>query len=221
MLPGLSVNRDIELDEHRHVYRVGGIVRPSVTQALKEAGLIDTHWYTEEARLRGKAAHVACQFLDEDDLDWESVLAPYRGFVQGWAKFKRDSGFQIGRDGEGRLLVEYRVYHPLFGYCGTLDRQGTIGSTDYVIDLKTGAAEDWHGYQLAGYSQCFPNPLARKRLTVHLKANGCYTTREYGLDRFAYDWQVFSASVVIWQAKNKKRRFDSNAESNTVSAARY
>jgi hypothetical protein len=219
MPTALSKTCDIELDEEHHVYKVSSIVRPSVTQVLKDAGLIDTHWYTEEARLRGKAVHAACQFLDEDDLDWETVLPAYQGYVQGWAKFKRDSGFQIGRDGEGRPLVEYRLYHPVFGYCGTLDRQGAIGSAEYLVDLKTGTPEEWHGYQLAGYSQCLPDALSRKRMTVHLKANGRYTTHEYGLDRFACDWQVFSASVVVWQAKNKKRSSHPYDDCDTVSAA--
>lgn len=115
--------------------------------------------------------------------------------------------------------MEYRLYHSVFGYCGTLDRQGMISGTEYLIDLKTGTPEDWHGNQLAGYSQCLPNAFSRKRMTVHLKANGRYTTREYGLDRFAYDWQVFSASVVVWQAKNKKRSSQSNGDCNTVSPA--
>ncbi len=92
----LCTTCNIELDEDHHVYNVGGVIRPSVTQVLKDAGLIDTHWYTEEARLRGKAVHAACQFFDEDDLDWESVLPPYQGYIQGWARFKQESGFQIG-----------------------------------------------------------------------------------------------------------------------------
>lgn len=209
----------LDFDEEHHAYTVDGTVRPSVTQALKDAGLIDTSWYTDEARLRGKAVHAACQFLDEDDLDWDTVLPEYQGYVRAWEKFKRESGFQIGRDADRHFLIEYRLYHPGFGYCGTLDRQGSIGSSDYILDLKTGGPEDWHAYQLAGYSHCFPNALSRKRLTVHLKATGRYTTREYELNRFASDWQVFSASVVIWQAKNKKRSFISHGYSNTVSAA--
>jgi hypothetical protein len=208
----------LNFNEERHEYTVDGVLRPSVTQALKDAGLIHTEWYTEEARLRGKAVHAACQFLDEDDLDWNSVLPEYRGYLAAWERFMHDSCYQISRDPEGRPLIEYRLYHPRFGYCGTLDRQASIGSGDYLLDIKTGGPEEWHGYQLAGYSQCLSNPLARKRLTVHLQANGRYTTREYPLERFAYDWQVFAASVVIWQANNKKRSFHSNG-SNTFSAA--
>jgi hypothetical protein len=166
----------LHFNEERHEYMVDGVLRPSVTQALKEAGLIHTEWYTDEARLRGKAVHAACQFLDENDLDWDTVLPEYRGFVQGWESFKRDSGFQIGRAANGQPLIEYRLYHPGFGYSSTLDREGSIGSDDYLLDIKTGGPEEWHGYQLAGYSQCLPQPLARKRLTVHLKANGRYTS---------------------------------------------
>ena len=58
----------IQFDEAAHVYTVAGVERPSVTQILKDAGLIDTTWYTDEARQRGRAVHLAAQFLDEDDL---------------------------------------------------------------------------------------------------------------------------------------------------------
>jgi len=215
----LSTPYVLEFDEQEHIYTVDGVLRPSVTQTLKEAGLIDVHWYTDEARLRGKAVHAACQFLDEDDLDGDTVVPEYQGYVRAWETFKRETGFRISRDPDGHLLSEYRMYHPGFGYCGTLDRQGTIGKNDYILDIKTGGPEEWHAYQLAGYSQCFSNALARKRLTVHLKANGRYTTREYAPDRFASDWQVFSASVVIWQAKNKKRSLTTHGRYNPLSAA--
>jgi hypothetical protein len=213
------VSPGVCLNEERHEYTVSGIVRPSVTQCLHAAGLIDAQWYTEDARLRGIAVHAACQFLDEDDLDWRSVLPAYEGYVRAWEKFKQDSGFRINLDESGKRLIEYRLFHPVFGYCGTLDRQGVIGSDEYLIDLKTGGPEEWHGYQLAGYSQCFPNAFSRKRLTVHLKANGRYTTREHSLVQFASDWQVFSASVVIWHAQNKKRSVSTYGNCHTVSAA--
>ncbi|MGH9437125.1 MAG: hypothetical protein ACRD22_04325 [Terriglobia bacterium] len=209
----------IDFDEEQHIYAVDGVVRPSVTQALKEAGLIDTTWYTDEARLRGKAVHAATQFLDEDDLDWDTVAPKYLGYVRAWEQFRRDSGFRISRDSQDRLFLEYRLYHPVFGYCGTLDRLGTIGSGAYLIDLKTGDPDEWHGYQLAGYSQCLPDALARRRMTVHLKANGRYSTREHGLDRFAHDWQVFSASVIVWHARNRKRSSTSNGLNQTGSPA--
>lgn len=200
-----ATSASVRFDAPTHVYTVAGFERPSVTQILKDAGLIDTTWYTDEARERGRAVHFATQFLDEDDLEWETVLPKYRGFVQAWERFKRESHFQIGRDSEGNLLIEYRLFHPVSGYCGMLDRLGTIGSAEYLLDIKTGDSQDWHGYQLAAYSQCLPNPHSRKRMTVHLRANGAYSTREHELAKFAYDWQVFAAATVVWQAKHRKR----------------
>lgn len=209
----------MHFDETAHVYTVGGVQRPSVTQVLKDAGLIDTTWYTDEARERGKAVHLATQFLDEDDLEWNTLLPKHRGYVQAWQKFTRESRFRIGHDSEGRPLIEYRLSHPVFGYCGTLDRLGTIGTVEYLLDIKTGSPQDWHGYQMAGYSQCLPNPQSRKRMTVHLKENGSYSTREHDLSAFPFDWQVFAASVVVWQAKHKKRSSYDYPRSAAVPAA--
>ena len=206
------------LDEAAHLYTVAGVERPSVTQILKDAGLIDTTWYTEEARERGKAVHLATQFLDEDDLDWNTVVPNYRGYVQAWERFKTESRFQIGHDASGKLLIEYRLFHSVSGYCGTLDRLGTIGTAEYLIDIKTGDAEQWHGYQIAAYSQCLPNPHSRKRMTVHLRASGSYSTREHALTAFSSDWQVFAAAAVVWHAKHRRRNSYASARS-TVSAA--
>lgn len=205
----------VHLDEAAHRYTVAGVERPSVTQILKDAGLIDTTWYTEQARERGKAVHLATQFLDQDDLDWKTVVPNYRGYVQAWERFKTESCFQIGRDASGQLLIEYRLFHSLAGYCGTLDRLGTIGTTEYLLDIKTGDAQEWHGYQIAAYSQCLPNPHSRKRMTVHLRANGSYSTREYPLTAFPYEWQVFAAATVIWYARHRKR----NSHGSTQCAA--
>ncbi|HWH59250.1 MAG TPA: hypothetical protein VN682_16600, partial [Terriglobales bacterium] len=110
----------------------------------------------------------------------------------------------------------YLLFQRVSGYCGMLDRLGTIGTTEYLIDIKTGDPQDWHGYQLAAYSQCLPNPHSRKRMTVHLRANGSYSTREHALTAFAYDWQVFAAATVVWHAKHTRR--NSHARS-AVSAA--
>ena len=204
----------VQFDQAAHVYTVAGVRRPSVTQILKDAGLIDTTWFTDEARERGRAVHLSTQFLDEDDLDWDTVLPPYRGYVAAWQRFKQESHFVISRDSEGKLLIEYLLFQPVSGYCGMLDRVGTIGTTEYLIDIKTGDPQGWHGYQLAAYSQCLPNPHCRKRMTVHLRANGSYSTREHALTAFAYDWQVFAAAAVVWHAKHRRR--NSHA---TVSAA--
>ena len=208
----------VQFDQAAHVYTVAGVQRPSVTQILKDAGLIDTTWYTDEARERGRAVHLATQFLDEEDLDWDTVLTQYRGYVEGWQRFKQESHFQIGRDSNRKLLIEYILFQPVSGYCGMLDRLGTIGTTEYLIDIKTGDPQDWHGYQLAAYSQCVPNPHSRNRMTVHLRANGSYSTREHALTAFPYDWQVFAAAAVVWHAKHRRRNSYASARS-TVSAA--
>jgi hypothetical protein len=216
MLPGLT--EFVQFDAAAHIYTVADVQRPSVTQILKDAGLIDTTWYTDQARERGRAVHLATQFLDEDDLDWDTVLPQYRGYVEAWRRFKQESHFQIGSDSNRKLLIEYILFQPVSGYCGMLDRVGTIGTTEYLIDIKTGDPQDWHGYQLAAYSQCLPNPHSRKRMTVHLRANATYSTREHALTAFPYDWQVFAAAAVVWHAKHIRRNSHAYTRS-TVSAA--
>ena len=51
----------IKLDRETHTYTPN---LPSVTEILRSVGLIDATWYTEEARQRGTAVHLACEYWD-------------------------------------------------------------------------------------------------------------------------------------------------------------
>ncbi|HEX5431517.1 MAG TPA: hypothetical protein VFW83_06100 [Bryobacteraceae bacterium] len=190
---------EIVFDELRHEYTVGGIVRPSVTQILKAAGLIEEDWYSVEARDRGKAVHIAAHYADEHDLDisWRET-SPYAGYLAAWEKFQTDAGFIPE-------LVEYRVFNRAFGYCGTLDRTGILEAetvTNAVVDLKTGGVEEWHRVQLAAYCAAFERPMRFRRINVYLNPDGTYRVREYAAGSFRADFAVFAAAVAIWNFKN-------------------
>lgn len=190
----------IEFDEVAHRYVVGGVERPSVTQVIYQAGLIDDRWWSEEARNRGKAVHIACHYLDEGDLDIESVDEAHRLYVRAWERFKADARFTP-------KLIEHRIFHPTYGYCGTLDRTGTIeGGATILLDIKTGLAERWHGIQLAGYANSFDKPGRFRRLTVLLRRDGTYKVHEYSATEYRDHWNTFRACLAISNFKQEARK---------------
>jgi hypothetical protein len=204
----------ITFDPAKHEYSVDGAVRRSVTQIISDAGLIDDAWFTETSRLRGQAVHVACHYFDERDLEsgWMET-SPHAGYVLAWEKFKAESGFVPD-------LIEQRMYNPVLGYCGTLDRTGKIGQASILLDIKTSATrQDWHAVQLAGYAGFFPKPLVFRRFTVHLRSDWTYKVEEQHSSTYMDSWQDFLAAMRISEIKHGRKRGSSSRTSSASTAA--
>jgi hypothetical protein len=161
----------LHFDPVTHTYSFNGQVVPSVTQVLQAEGYIDTTWFTEYGRDRGKMAHLAIHLYDMQDLDEEGLdpaLAPY---LEGWKKFKQESGFVLRES-------EVPHCHPFRQYAGTPDKIGTINGKSAVIDIKTGAVQEWTRLQLSAYVELVTvEPMAR--YSVQLKNDGTYRPLEY------------------------------------------
>lgn len=192
---------EIDFDADSHSYRVAGRQVPGVTSILAANGLIDSTWFNEASRWRGTAAHLACQFDDESDLKIDSVPAEVRGHLEGWRKFRSDTGFVP-------IYTEKRVWSPE-GFCGTPDRIGMLGGRPSIIDLKTSAsAYPWVGLQLAGYAigaapLMDTHPGAFQRIAVCLNGDGGYSATHFKDRR---DIEVFRAAVVMaaWKKEHAK-----------------
>lgn len=143
----------LAFDATTHTYRLGERVLPSVTQILRDAGVVDfsAPWFTPEVLERGSFVHQAIALdvegaLDEDTLD--PALAPY---LAGWRLFLAETGYEVER-------WETPVVDPVLGYAGTLDgilRGRDAGPRRLLIDIKRGF------YPSAG-----PQTAAYKRLAL-------------------------------------------------------
>lgn len=192
------MNPVVGFDAERHEYQVDGVIRPSVTQILKGAGFIQDDWYSDAARNRGSAVHAACHYLDENDLAMDTLAPEYAGYVEAWELFKNQADVEIE-------LRESRVYHPLYGYAGTLDRTLRLRKHPrrWVVDIKTGQEEDWHALQTAAYAGTFENGGALCRMAVYLRKDGTFTTREFMPSDFRVDFMDFLAAVRVDSRKVK------------------
>jgi len=147
---------------------------PRVTNVLRTAGLIDTTWYTEEARERGTAVHAATAYLDEGKLDETALdprIVPYLDAYRAW---KRGMAPRI-------LAIEIEVVGR--GYVGHPDRVAEIDGSIWIVDLKSSASEeDWHGVQLAAYAHAYKyhcnEPGLPRRANLYLLESGRYRFRE-------------------------------------------
>jgi hypothetical protein len=180
---------------------------PHVTDVLRDAGLVDTKWFTQEGRDRGTAVHLATQYLDEGRLDEDSLDPTVRPKVQAYRLFKQQCKPQI-------IEVELHVRSETFGYCGTLDRYLYMDKEWGILDIKLGGESPWHGVQLAAYKAALDDRLGAKTPDPMSPDRPLSTIRRYSLylDDTGYkliprtnrnDWKVFIAALTIanWRRK--------------------
>jgi len=194
----LSAPVAIEFDAARHEYRVGGRLAPSVTQILKP--LVDFE-HVPPGVLAAKAAlgtrvHLACELDDEDDLDESSVENDVAPYLSAYRRFRRESRAEI-------VAVEQRVYEPVYGYCGTLDRVMRIGAEAYVVDLKTSLVTPASaGPQTAAYLHALADPAVTHRAALLLRPDGSY---RLDLLNNPQDWPAFLACLTLRRFKESLR----------------
>lgn len=147
-------------DAHR--YRYDGQPMVGVSEVLKGAGLVDTRFFTDEARLQGTYIHAALALDHEGALDdgaLDPALVPY---VAGWRWLKREMHLTP-------LLWETAICDPAVGYAGTFDlvavrRVSPLADPEYwLIDFKRSAPPMSAAIQTAAYRRAIvwmPEPDA-------------------------------------------------------------
>ena len=135
---------------------------PHVTSILRDAGLVDTTWFTDYMRDRGTALHRACELHDEGDLNPDSVDSAIEEPFGLYLKFLEENKPVI-------LAVEGKVEYSKC-YQGKLDRRVKIDNREGVIDLK-GQPSPVDRLQLAGYCLTFDRPLVRWNLYLRVGKN--------------------------------------------------
>lgn len=182
----------IEFAPAEHTYTIGGRPLISVTQAMKESGLIDTRWFTEWAAQRGSRIHRAVQLLCEDDLDEESVDFNDRPYLEAYKKFAAEKNWRP-------FGTELHVWDEGRGFAGTLDGVGDLDRKATIVDYKTGPPTRAVGIQLTGYAialKATSGQIAQRLVAVHLKPDGNYRMTSY-----AFEPTVFLACLTVAQWK--------------------
>lgn len=191
-------------DAEAHAYYLNGTRVPGVTTILREVGLIDATFYTEEGRDRGTFAHEACEAVDLGHQEIEDVPDDLRWLVRSWVRFRDEHGFEAEAVEEPRCNAALR-------YAGTPDRVGTFtrgqwAGRRFVIDFKSSeSAEKWWRYQLAGYRGTFDASEigGLGRMSLRLSQSGIAKPDVYA-DHVG-DWRVFTAALTVYGAKKGAR----------------
>ena len=186
--------RELTFDEALHEYRLGGVRVPSVTQLLAPLCSFEgiPTSVLEAKRALGQRVHFACQLDDEDDLDESSVDDDVRGYLEGYRRFRRETGATV-------LLNEQRVVDHVMRFAGTLDRVLLIASVKWLVDLKTCIATPIAvGPQTAAYLRALADPSVTHRAALRLRPDGTY---RFDPLNGADDWTTFMACVALHRFK--------------------
>ena len=188
-----------------HEYKEDGLTIPSVTQILKESGLINFD-YLDPGLLAMKAdlgtkVHQTTEYEDMGTLDIGSLDPLLEGYLEGWIKFKADFNFIP-------LEIELQLSHSLYRYAGTIDRTGLVGKDLILLDIKSGTRTRTHSLQTMGYRLLYdqnkkPKEQIKKRLCIYLNEFGQYKVEENKDD--ITDKSVFLSALTIcnYLRKNK------------------
>lgn len=188
---------DFRFDEATHTYWAGNRQLVGVSQALSLVQSFDgipPHILARKAEI-GKAAHLACQFIDEgDDVDPDTLDPVLVGYVAAWRKFLSEVKPTFD-------LIEEPLHDLQLGYAGTPDRSGFIEGIRWTIDIKTVAQlHAATALQTAAYENLIRvrRGIDRKekmrRAAVQLKPDGSYRFQEYTSPA---DWPTFISLINV------------------------
>lgn len=180
----------LSFDESRHLYTLGDLILPSVTEICAQltAGKYADNAVVAYAAARGTRVHELCALYDMDALP-EEVEEECVGYVRAWAAFCRDYKPVWER-------IEWAGYST-DGFAGTVDRLGLIDGKRCVVDIKTAASLDRPAKialccQTAAYSVMAAEEglhCTGDSLGVQIKKDGTYTIHSVSKieDRYGFE----------------------------------
>lgn len=167
---------------------------PHVTSIIKAAGLMgDMSFVPDGAMEIGTAVHAATHYLDDGDLDMDSLDPKVALRVASYQKFLDEVKPKV-------IAAELPISTDIYGYVGTLDRIMVINGATTVLDIKGVMASDWHGVQLAAYQYIASQEHKRydiRRHNLYLRDDGYKLVERTRKD----DWPAFVAALNLFNWK--------------------
>ena len=180
-----------KFDKDKHQFIVNGIVYPSITQVLVEAGFLDTRWFDEYSATRGTYVHTICEWHERGTLDESSIDDEIKVYYEAYLKFRKEkTNYKITEMETPRINETYK-----FG--GIADQFGIMDGVQSVLDIKTGVDVPATRLQTAAQILLADHPIL-ERYSLQLKKDGNYKLNKYPTVENIMDRNIFIASVSSW-----------------------
>jgi hypothetical protein len=192
----MMVPHQLTFDEEPHIYRLGNVVIPSVTQVL--GGIFKPYFPPGPHRVKGRRVHKATELADLNTIHRYEVAEYLMGYVAAWRAVCREFGWIWEPE-----CIECRVFDPVRLVAGTIDRVRV--DSPLVVDIKSGAASKEAALQTAAYAEMrFPDCYARvERCAVEIHDNGTFNPPIWHRD--PHDFVAWHGAVDLWKWMNRKR----------------
>jgi hypothetical protein len=188
---------ELTFDERSHIYRLDGLVVPSVTtimQPLSRAhyGGIDQD-VLERAAERGTAVHQAIEnLICFDILD---ISPEYEGYLEAYRAWVKDYNVKP-------FASEMKTYHKTLRYAGTADLGCEENGVNTLVDFKTTSSlvPMLVGVQLEAYRRAQESHGIKYENTVALQLRSDGTYRRItgsALPPKAECWKVFGSLLNV------------------------
>ena len=190
----------LTFNEAEHRYFFAGKPVPNVTRILADLtsyAMVDPE-KLELARQKGVAVHRMVELWAKNDLDVATLPEWMLPIWEKWLAFVAHTQFEV-------FVSEYRVYHPTYGYAGTLDLFGKVNREPAFIDIKRSfLAGDVIGLQLAAYQDAFAaqekEGKGAKRFALRLSENTPLRLEPF---EDKNDFNVFTACLIRHKWKER------------------
>lgn len=191
---------ELTFEEQKHIYRLNGMMLPSVTTLMKP---LSEDFYDgispevlDRAAKRGTAIHNAVENFAQFGI--EDITPEYAGYFRAflsWWKARKPEP----------LAKEHRVYHKVLLYAGTVDLICEIKGRLTLVDYKSSASVNSKlcGVQLEGYDRALESHGIKvdDRIILHLTKNGVF--EEVPFQRSQKCWSVLSALLTVRNYMNE------------------
>ena len=194
----------------RQVPSITTILRPMNDEFYGLGNGVGPNAVLSHAAERGQAVHDACWFLDNDDLDEDSLDPEIVPYVAAYRKFREESNIEIVEIETPRV-----GFHGKIVFAGRPDRIVRVRSKRGIwllpspLDIKTTVdMAPAVGVQLAGYAELLggkPGLAGQSLFGLQLKEDGSYRLHEYQADCFRYR-NHFHALLAHWCYSQEFRR---------------
>ena len=198
--------------DDKHIYRVDGVVKPSVTEILRDEGVIDLRRIPIEslraARELGKEVHRVIRLFLTGKLKIDTIDAVVAPYFKAFLTFTKDFGFDY-------IEVENILYSKQLDICGEPDVIGVKKSEPnhfYLIDWKsTTTIQDSVYIQTALYERIWnENHIVDKkkiwrRIIAQLLPTGKCNSPEA---KDTIDGVRGMSAVIMWKYKEERGLHD-------------
>jgi len=198
---------NVDYNDDKHEYRIDGVIVKSVTQVLKDVGIVDYSWAEQEDLDFGTAMHDTIEYYEKGTLDLETLHPLLEDRLEAYKEFVKVTGWEA-------IFIESLVASKKLGCAGRFDQAGVFTKLQpkyndklTLLEIKSGALKTCGAdVQSGGYTTmanemgCFGEKISL-RCGLHLGKD-----RKPKYEIYTNKDDITAFKNALWLSHYKQRR---------------